>query len=213
MAPGTEPPGADTLLRDRIWDRMAERRAVDPNAVMRALTTISAPVAGGMTSGGGSYVSGASVTVYATNAAGFHFTKWTHVNGLEASLLPTYTFNITADTQLTAHFAVGEIDSTPPVGFYTHGLPNNIINSLMSCVDGENTRRRIRSEYYEQQAAQGPAARAAPDVPAGYQGPHPIIQAHEATDASDKSKTPGEREPDAIVPDARAPLDRGEHGE
>ena len=213
MAPGTEPPGADTLLRDRIWDRLAGRLAVDPNAVMRSLSTISAPVAGGMTSGGGSYVSGASATVYATHAAGYHFVNWTHVNGLEASKLPTYTFSITADTTLTAHFGVGEIDSTPPVGFYTHGLPNNIINSLMSCVDGENTRRRIRSEYYEQQAA-APAARApASVVPPNYQGPHPIIQAHEATNASDESTTPGQREPDAKLPDAAAPLDRGEHGE
>jgi hypothetical protein len=208
MAPGMLPPGGDTLLLDR-----PERRVeVDPRA-NRALTTISAPVAGGMTSGGGSYPSGSVVTVYATFAAGYHFVNWTYSNGLEASKLAKFTFNLTADTQLTAHFAPGEIDGTPPPAYYTHGLPNNIVNSLYSCVEGENAKARIRREYYGDATAVLPKAALTPALPPNYQGQHPIIEAHEATHGSHKSTTPGEREPDAIVPDAAAPLDRGEHGE
>ena len=36
----------------------------------------------------------------------------------------------------------------PPSGYYTKGLPQNIVNSLYSCVEGENRETAIRNEYY-----------------------------------------------------------------
>jgi len=36
-----------------------------------------------------------------------------------------------------------------PPGTYTQGLPQNIVNSLFSCVEGENRQDEIRKAYYE----------------------------------------------------------------
>jgi hypothetical protein len=41
----------------------------------------------------------------------------------------------------------------PPEGTYTIGLPNNVVQSLFSCVDGENKHDAIREEYYRLNAA------------------------------------------------------------
>jgi IPT/TIG domain len=38
--------------------------------------------------------------------------------------------------------------TTPPEGYYTVGLPNNIVQSLFACVEGENEQDLIREEYY-----------------------------------------------------------------
>jgi len=35
-----------------------------------------------------------------------------------------------------------------PEGTYTIGLPNNVVQSLYSCIDGENKRDQVREEYY-----------------------------------------------------------------
>jgi len=69
------------------------------------ITTASAPVAGGSTTGGASYASGASVTVTATPNAGYYFVNWTQ-NGTEVSTTASYTFNATANRDLVANFAV-----------------------------------------------------------------------------------------------------------
>jgi hypothetical protein len=69
------------------------------------ITTASAPVAGGSTTGGASYASGASVTVTATPNAGYNFVNWTQ-NGAEVSTTASYTFNATANRDLVANFAV-----------------------------------------------------------------------------------------------------------
>ncbi|MBE7497992.1 MAG: putative Ig domain-containing protein [Verrucomicrobiaceae bacterium] len=69
------------------------------------ITTASAPVAGGSTTGGASYASGASVTVTATPNAGYNFVNWTQ-NGTEVSTTASYTFNATANRDLVANFAV-----------------------------------------------------------------------------------------------------------
>lgn len=69
------------------------------------ITTASAPVAGGSTTGAASYASGASVTVTATPNAGYNFVNWTQ-NGTEVSTTASYTFNATANRDLVANFAV-----------------------------------------------------------------------------------------------------------
>ncbi len=69
------------------------------------ITTASAPVAGGSTTGGASYASGSSVTVTATPNAGYNFVNWTE-SGTQVSANASYTFNATANRTLAANFAV-----------------------------------------------------------------------------------------------------------
>jgi hypothetical protein len=69
------------------------------------ITTASAPVVGGSTTGGASYASGASVTVTATPNAGYNFVNWTE-SGTQVSTNASHTFNATANRTLVANFAV-----------------------------------------------------------------------------------------------------------
>lgn len=68
--------------------------------------TVSAsasPVSGGAVTGGGSFASGASVTLKATAGPGYVFTNWTE-GALVASSSPTYTFIAQASQTLAANF-------------------------------------------------------------------------------------------------------------
>ena len=154
MAEADLPPGARTLLREPWRELRPDDRAdVDPHTDVspradRIVTIVCVPPNGGMASGAGSYSQNTQVTVIATSNVGYHFVNWTYINGLVASTLASYTFTLTADTNLHANFELGEIKPPAP-GYYTHGLPNNIVNSLFSCIDGENQQSRIRTEWYE----------------------------------------------------------------
>ena len=64
----------------------------------------SNPLLGGTTTGGGSFNSGASVTVRAVNNLGFTFTNWTEGANI-VSTNANYTFNLTANKTLVANFA------------------------------------------------------------------------------------------------------------
>ncbi|MFA5656229.1 MAG: ice-binding family protein, partial [Dysgonamonadaceae bacterium] len=70
----------------------------------------SNPSNGGTTTGGGSYNSGASVTVKAVANTGYTFTNWTE-GGNPVSSNANYTFTITGNRTLVANFT-----ATPPVG-------------------------------------------------------------------------------------------------
>jgi len=69
------------------------------------LTTSSAPENGGVTSGDGVYLDGASVTVIATANSGYLFDGWTE-NSSMVSDQETYEFEIAADRTLAAQFSV-----------------------------------------------------------------------------------------------------------
>ena len=91
------------------------------------ISTSEAPVAGGTTSGGGSFISGSSVTVTATPNAGYFFVNWT-VGGTQVSTNSSYTFNATTDKALVANFSVigttlrtVATSSTPTAGGITSG--------------------------------------------------------------------------------------------
>ena len=71
--------------------------------VSYTVTTSSNPANGGTTTGGGSYNSGASCTVTATANTGFVFDKWT-MNNTQVSTNASYTFTVTANCNLVAHF-------------------------------------------------------------------------------------------------------------
>jgi len=69
--------------------------------------TVSAnPTNGGTVSGGGTYQDGQSCTVTASANSGYTFTKWTE-NGTQVSTDADYTFTVTGNRTLVAHFAVG----------------------------------------------------------------------------------------------------------
>jgi hypothetical protein len=67
------------------------------------ITTSASPSADGTTSGGGTYASGANVTVTATAKTGHTFTNWTQ-NGSVVSTSASYSFTATSNRTLVANF-------------------------------------------------------------------------------------------------------------
>ena len=86
----------------------------------------SLPIAGGTTTGGGVFNSGASVTVKAVPAVGYSFTNWTD-GAAVASTDANYTFIIGSNKTLVAHYAVAAaqytlaLSSNPLLGGTTSG--------------------------------------------------------------------------------------------
>jgi hypothetical protein len=70
-----------------------------------SVTTTSAPLAGGSTTGGGSYASGSSVTVTAVPNVGYAFVNWTE-GAAQVSASASYTFTVSASRSLVANFAL-----------------------------------------------------------------------------------------------------------
>ncbi len=68
------------------------------------VTTSSNPANGGTTTGGGSYNNGATCTVTATANPGFTFERWT-MNNAQVSTNPSYTFTVTSNCNMVAHFS------------------------------------------------------------------------------------------------------------
>lgn len=76
-----------------------------PLPLLRTLT-VSTPVASrGTVTGGGSFPTGTLRTVTATPRAGFSFVRWTK-GGVQVATTRSYSFLLTANTSLVAHFAV-----------------------------------------------------------------------------------------------------------
>ncbi|MCK9640657.1 MAG: ice-binding family protein [Prolixibacteraceae bacterium] len=87
---------------------MAGNKTLVANFIPKYLvTTVSNPLLGGTTSGGGTFNSGLSVTVTAVPNTGFTFTNWTEGTTV-ASTSANYLFTIAGNRTLTANFtAVG----------------------------------------------------------------------------------------------------------
>ena len=88
------------------------------------VTVLSNPLLGGTTTGGGTFNSGASVTVTAAPNAGFTFTNWTDgVNIVSSSL--SYQFTISGNRSLVANYAAipytVSVSSNPLLGGTTTG--------------------------------------------------------------------------------------------
>ena len=78
----------------------------------------ASPTNGGVVSGGGNYTYGQSCTLTATPASGFNFVRWTE-NGTQVSTDANYTFQVTSNRTLVAHFTnapIGSIDALFTVG-------------------------------------------------------------------------------------------------
>jgi len=63
------------------------------------------PPTSGIVGGGGAYTHGTTVTATATPNAGYRFVNWTE-GGAEAWTTASYTFTVTADRDLVAHFVL-----------------------------------------------------------------------------------------------------------
>lgn len=85
------------------WGQIYEVRGVFTQAPQYVVVTASNPSAGGTTTGGGTYASGATCTVIATLANGYAFVRWVLSTG-DTSTSRSYSFQVTQDTTATAYF-------------------------------------------------------------------------------------------------------------
>ena len=66
--------------------------------------TVNTGTNGSVSSSGGTYNAGTSITITASPDNGYGFVNWTDSSGNELSTNPTYTFNINSDTTITANY-------------------------------------------------------------------------------------------------------------
>jgi hypothetical protein len=108
-------------FHNHTWEKLASTVDLGHHTIAVTVTSLSAfalgvdggttytvnksvtPVSGGAVIGGGTYASGASVTLIATPAAGYVFTNWTE-GATVVSSSPTYTFTAQSDRTLLANF-------------------------------------------------------------------------------------------------------------
>jgi hypothetical protein len=106
----------NTLNENYVWNFTT--------VVPYTVSLSSNPLAGGITSGGGTFNSCSSVTVTATPNANYSFTNWTE-NGLEVSTNANYTFTLNGNRSLVANFALNQYTVTlsrlPLAGGTTNG--------------------------------------------------------------------------------------------
>ncbi len=83
------------------------------------ITLNANPTAGGSVTGGGSYNHGITAVVSATPQAGYEFVNWTE-NGNPVSTSQNYSFSVTGNRNLTAHFSLNTytitVNAQPSVG-------------------------------------------------------------------------------------------------
>ncbi len=102
----------DLLGNNRIDNSVIDIGALEyQSPVMYNVVTSANPSNGGATTGDGSYVENASVTVEAIANAGYNFVNWTE-NGTVVSTNNQYVFNITSNRDLTANFEAITYDVT-----------------------------------------------------------------------------------------------------
>ena len=71
----------------------------------------ASPIAGGLSSGGGTFASGSSRTVTATANSGYRFANWTE-NGSQVSTSSSYTFTLNGNRTLIANFTANGVNYT-----------------------------------------------------------------------------------------------------
>jgi hypothetical protein len=108
------------------------------------VTLTSNPVAGGTTTGAGTFAQGSVTTVTATPAAGFTFTNFTN-NGVVASSSSSYTFTMNGNIALVANFApiipgkfAVNLSSNPAAGGTTAGSGLYNAGSLVTVTETPN---------------------------------------------------------------------------
>jgi len=109
---------------------MAGNRTLVANFTAQyAVTLLWLPLAGGTTTGGGTFNAGTSVTITAVPSVGYTFTNWTDA-GIAVSPLKEYTFPLTISRILVANFAINmyllKITPIPASGGTVAEVPNQI---------------------------------------------------------------------------------------
>ncbi len=103
---------------------------VEESIAQYTITANSNNSSWGTVSGGGTYNSGATCTLTATAASGYHFESWKK-NGSVVSTSATYSFTVTENATYTAYFAV------TPVTYYT--ITTNVSPAGAGTVSGGGT--------------------------------------------------------------------------
>ncbi len=117
-----------TLAKDLIGQTLMEDYKWSFTTIAEVTLTLSSnPAEGGTTTGGGTFDSGASVTVSANANEGYSFTNWTEGTNV-VSENASYTFTITGNRELVANFTEDaieqftvELSSNPAEGGTTNG--------------------------------------------------------------------------------------------
>jgi len=91
------------------------------NPTTNTVAVQASPANAGSVSGGGSFVTGSSVTVTATANSGYTFTNWTE-KGTVQSTAPSYTFTLAANRNLVANFTTNPIVYTVTPSAGTNGI-------------------------------------------------------------------------------------------
>ncbi len=102
-APGTEGTATLTVFGYNMITYIATIDIVSGGITEYTVNVTAEPEEGGTVSGGGTFTSGQSCTVTATPNDNYTFTNWTE-NGTVVSTNASYTFNVTANRNLVAHF-------------------------------------------------------------------------------------------------------------
>ena len=122
--------GAAVSITSTYQFTMAGNRTLVANFTAQyAVTLSSLPLAGGTTTGGGTFNAGTSVTITAVPSVGYTFTNWTEA-GIAVSPLKEYTFPLTMSRILVANFAINmyslKITRIPASGGTVAEVPNQI---------------------------------------------------------------------------------------
>ena len=102
-APGTPGTATLTVFGYNMITYIATINITSGGVTEYTINVSAEPEEGGTVTGGGTYQQGQSCTVSATAATGYNFTNWTE-NGTVVSTNANYTFNVTGNRNLVAHF-------------------------------------------------------------------------------------------------------------
>lgn len=115
--------GASTSTQVTMNGNLIVTAAFTPLVVTYTLTASASPTDGGLATGGGTYPSGANVTVNASANNGYQFAHWTEA-GTVVSALASYSFSVAGNRTLVAVFKA----APPNLAGSLTVAPGNVVN-------------------------------------------------------------------------------------
>ncbi|MBW8324271.1 MAG: ice-binding family protein [Prolixibacteraceae bacterium] len=129
-----------TLTKDLLGQSLMEDHKWSFTTIAQ-VTLSSNPVAGGTTTGAGTFAKGASVTVAATPSVGYAFANWT-LDGIPVSTTPNYQFIMDGNKALVANFSFQfavALSSNPVEGGITTGAGSYTAGTNVTVTATPNT--------------------------------------------------------------------------